>query len=117
MTKRYSRLAGFFLSAVAAAALFASTVTHPFFYDDGPYIEKNPLIRSITTIPRAFLQPFSPAAPGLYRPVTTAAYSVQYALFGLDPRGYHAVNILLHALVSSLVFLLAFRLFRHMPGA
>src|SRR3989344_4673378 len=111
------RLTGFFLTVVTAVALFSSTVVHPFFYDDIPYVAKNPAIRSLTTIPGAFLHPFSPAAPGLYRPVTTMSYTLQYALFGLDPRGYHATNVLLHAFVSGLLFLFAFRMFRSVSGA
>src|SRR3989344_5892833 len=111
------RLTGFFLTVVTAAALFSSTVVLPFFYDDIPYVAKNPAIRSLTTIPGAFLHPFSPAAPGLYRPVTTMSYTLQYALFGLDPRGYHATNVLLHAFVSGLLFLFAFRMFRSVSGA
>src|SRR3989344_4792878 len=95
---------GFLLSSATAATLFLSTLSHPFFYDDYYYVEKNPAIRSITALPQAFREPFSFAAPGLYRPLTTVSYAVDFALFGLQPKGFHATNILLHALVSSLLF-------------
>ncbi|MEE8310830.1 MAG: tetratricopeptide repeat protein [Candidatus Binatia bacterium] len=48
-------------------------------------------------------------APG-YRPLATLSFAINHAVGALDPRGYHAVNIALHALVSWLVFLLAIRL-------
>ena len=31
-----------------------------------------------------------------YRPVRFISYSLDYFLFGLDPRGYHATNVLFH---------------------
>lgn len=115
MTQRQKTLCGFFLSALTAALLFLSTLTHPFFYDDIFYVQKNPAIRAIT--PQAFLHPFSPVAPGLYRPLTTLSYAVEYAFFGEKPSGYHASNILLHALVSGVLFLFSFRILRDFFGA
>ena len=40
-----------------------------------------------------------------YRPVTTWTYALNYSLHGLNPRGYHVLNNILHGLVSSLVYL------------
>ncbi len=103
---------GFFLCSGTAAMLFLSTLSHPFFYDDLYYVEKNPAIRSITGLPRAFREPFSFAAPGLYRPMTTVSYAVDFALFGTNPRGFHATNILLHAIVSGLLFFVSLRILK-----
>jgi tetratricopeptide (TPR) repeat protein len=48
------------------------------------------------------------AAYGLYRPFTTFSYLLNYAVFGngTNPAGYHWVNIALHAVNVSLVYLL-----------
>lgn len=108
---------GFLLCSGTAAILFLSILSHPFFYDDIFYVEKNPAIRSIASLPRAFREPFSFAAPGLYRPMTTVSYAVDFALFGANPHGFHATNILLHAIVSGLLFLLALRILRDGFGA
>ena len=45
---------------------------------------------------------------GLYRPLTTASYLLNYAVFGngTHPAGYHWVNLALHAVNVSLVYLL-----------
>jgi hypothetical protein len=49
-------------------------------------------------------------ADWLLRPLSQGAFRVEYALFGLDPLGYHAVNLALHLLDAGLVYALAFRL-------
>jgi tetratricopeptide (TPR) repeat protein len=45
---------------------------------------------------------------GLYRPLTTFSYLLNYAIFGngTDPAGYHWVNLALHGVNVSLVYLL-----------
>lgn len=50
---------------------------------------------------------------GLYRPLTTLSYLVNYSVLGegANPAGYHAVNCALHAVNASLVFLLGLELF------
>lgn len=45
-----------------------------------------------------------------YRPVTHLTFSLDWFLWGLDPTGYHATNILLHATATVLVYVLARRL-------
>jgi protein O-mannosyl-transferase len=56
---------------------------------------------------------------GLYRPVTTLSYLLNYAL--LDnadrPEGYHWINFLLHFANVLLVYLLALRFLRKIPPA
>jgi len=39
-----------------------------------------------------------------WRPVTTLTFALDYALHGIDPFGYHLVNVALHAAVSVLLF-------------
>jgi hypothetical protein len=53
---------------------------------------------------------------GIYRPFTTLSFLLNYAILGngIDPAGYHWINILLHGVNVLLVFALALRL---LPGA
>jgi hypothetical protein len=53
---------------------------------------------------------------GLYRPVTTLSYLVNYAILGHgdSPIGYHVVNLLLHMVNVLLVLALALRLSRNL---
>jgi hypothetical protein len=46
-----------------------------------------------------------------YRPVTTLTFRFNHIIHGLHPLGYHAVNVLLHAAVSVLVFAFVLRTF------
>jgi tetratricopeptide (TPR) repeat protein len=50
---------------------------------------------------------------GLYRPLTTFSYLLNYAVFGngTHPAGYHWVNLALHAVNVSLVYLLGLLVF------
>ncbi|MCP4594448.1 MAG: tetratricopeptide repeat protein, partial [bacterium] len=43
----------------------------------------------------------------LYRPLTLLSFRLNHLACGDDPRGYHAVNLLLHAAVAGLVVVLA----------
>lgn len=57
---------------------------------------------------------------GLYRPITTLSYLLNYAILGNGerPGGYHWINIFLHMLNALLVYALAFRLLRKLwPAA
>ncbi len=49
---------------------------------------------------------------GLFRPLAQAAFRGEYALFGLDPLGYHVVGLALHLLAVALLYALALRLTR-----
>jgi tetratricopeptide (TPR) repeat protein len=54
---------------------------------------------------------------GLYRPLTTFSYLLNYAVFGngTHPAGYHWVNLGLHAVNVSLVYLLGLLVFEAAP--
>jgi hypothetical protein len=45
-------------------------------------------------------------------PVTWMTYGLDYVLWGLDPFGYHLTNLALHAANTTLVYVVALRLFR-----
>ncbi len=71
-------------------------------WDDPGYITNNPIIRdcsweSIKTI-------FSTASMGNYHPLTILSYAVEYGFAGLQPRIYHTDNLVLHILVTLLVY-------------
>jgi len=45
-----------------------------------------------------------------FRPVSVFSYSIDHALWGLNPVGYHITNLLIHVLVSLLLFALVRKL-------
>ncbi|MBX3473932.1 MAG: hypothetical protein KF754_06075 [Planctomycetes bacterium] len=82
-------------------------------WDDNWLISENRHIRGLSW--QNIQMFFNPMAPreelgNEYLPVRDLSYAVNYALDGLNPRGYHATNLLLHVFNSLLVMLLAMRL-------
>ena len=85
------------------ALLYGNTISNDFVFDDLLRIKHNPSIRSLRNIPPMF-NFFAPDRQ--YRPLRTATYALDYRLSGLNPKAYHISNILYHAAVSYLVFLM-----------
>lgn len=90
---------------------FANTLSSDFTnMDDDRYVILNPRIRDLSASGIAAI--FSSMDLNLYTPLTTLSFAVDYALWGLNPAGYHAVNLILHLLNTWLVFLFCARLSR-----
>jgi protein O-mannosyl-transferase len=54
---------------------------------------------------------FSTFHMGPYQPLSWMSYAVDHALWGMEPRGYHLTNVVLHAATAAFVVLCARRLF------
>lgn len=99
--------------AFAAALLYAPTVRHGFVFDDAPEVVRNDHVRSLARLPALFASGAWAGAGEtnpIYRPLTSATYALDFAVAGLSPAQFHLTNILLHAMASALVVLLALRL-------
>ena len=86
--------------AVVTAGIYAGSLDVPFLFDDAPAIERNESIRHLSTA----LLPPQTAAGAAGRPIVNLSLAINYALGGLNPRGYHAVNVGLHVLVGLVLF-------------
>ncbi len=87
------------------AVLYAPAFHHQFTnWDDDRQITANPDIRDLS--PQGIRKIFSSFYVSLYQPLTSLSWAVEYRFFGLDPRVYHAVNILLHLANIVLVYVL-----------
>jgi hypothetical protein len=53
---------------------------------------------------------FSTIRAGSWHPLTWISYSLDYAVWGMNPLGYHLTNIILHAVNTCVVVLLAIKL-------
>jgi protein O-mannosyl-transferase len=85
-----------------AAALIAITITiyaqslgNGFVWDDEQIIVSNPETRDLSALGTVLLSPDE--FPPYYRPLNRASYLIDYHLFGMDARGFHAVSLLIHA--------------------
>lgn len=102
------------LAALLAVLVYGNTLGNGFVYDDFREVAENPLVRSLDfsgLFRMYFRQPKQDPPPARVIPLFT--YALQHALHGTVPAGYHLVNILLHGLVSLLIYHLGLVLF---PG-
>jgi tetratricopeptide (TPR) repeat protein len=104
--KEDSLLLGLFL--VVATLIAYGPVWHAgFIWDDDTYITRNPLLTAPDGLRRIW---FSLDSPSQYFPLTYTTFYVERHLWGLNPMGYHLVNLLLHAANAFLVWRVLMRL-------
>ncbi|QWV96429.1 tetratricopeptide repeat protein [Geomonas nitrogeniifigens] len=105
-----TRLAIFLILVLAVCVAYGNTLSNGFVYDDEYQVLKNPWIRDFHFLPTIFTNEVwgfkGSSVSNYYRPLLHVVYMACYYLFGLKAWGYHALNILLHAAVTILVFLL-----------
>lgn len=90
--KPRTELTDVLLPLIIASLLYLGTLAGPFLYDDHRYIADNTQIREVTNAALLWISPYHEA--GLYRPVTSSSYLIDYAFYQLDPHGFHASNVL-----------------------
>lgn len=86
-----------------------------FLRDDFPVITENRWITSPAYIPEIFSSTlwgfyqgdFMTGTSNYYRPTMHLFLMASYSLFGLEPAGYHGVNLLFHIFNAFLVFMIA----------
>ncbi len=107
MTDGRDRAAAALLFA-AAVALFWPATAYPLLrWDDALNISQNEWLRFDAA---GVLFMAAGSRLGHWQPLTWASLALDRAVFGPGPFGHHLVNVLLHALNASLVFVLARRL-------
>ncbi len=83
-----------------------------FVWDDDGYVTANPLLTARDGLQRIW---FSRPISDSYLPMVNTTLRFEHGLWGLNPSGYHCVNILLHSLNALLVWAVLRRL--ALPGA
>lgn len=96
--------------------VYANSLSGEFIWDDVEQIVENPVIMDLHNVPSFFTSDLwklisNPAVgSNYYRPLFLLSLATDYSLWGLNPLGYHITNIILHALVSLLVYLIGRKL-------
>src|SRR3990172_1082501 len=81
----------FLLLAAIAAVVYVNTLGNEFAFDDFHVIPSDPTLLDVRSfLPTTWRGPRSPGE----RPLRTASYALDYALFGGDPFRYHLSNLL-----------------------
>jgi len=101
------------LLAAIIGIVFGASLAGEFVWDDRPLIADNPMIRDLDSIGQLLTSSFWETGDrhdrfrSFFRPVVSASYAADYALWGLEPLGFRITNLLLHAICCLLVFRLA----------
>ena len=99
------------LLIVAVCVVYANSLGGPFLLDDDTLVKGNPLIQSISNIPKFFKVDIfahnvnAKSISNSYRPLQTMTYAIDFSFWGNNPIGFHLTNILLHLSAVLLVFL------------
>jgi len=104
------RVAGAALAASIALLVFANSLSNGFVYDDRTVVLRNAALRDPWNWRTILLTPSWAPGTGAaiaYRPLSTWSLALDRAAYGDEPRGYHAVNVALHAANAALVTVFA----------
>jgi hypothetical protein len=104
------------LPVLLAFVAFRDVFAYSFTTGDILGLIRSSIIDHVSDLGRIFSEPLSGSVTDLvpfhfYRPVSTLSYSFDYAVWGLDPFGYHLTDVMLHAAVGACVALCARRVF------
>jgi len=94
--------AGAALIVVAGVIAYSSGLSTPFLFDDETGIVRNQQIRQVWPLDDALSPP--PETPVARRPLVNLTLAINYAFSGLEPRGYHVTNLLIHLLAALTLF-------------
>ena len=106
--------AGLALALLATASYLPAMLWGGFVWDDFQHIVNEPALRDAAGLARFWFAPAEVHEP-FYRPLTYTTFWLEHQLWGLDPTGYHVVNVLLHAANGLLLWGILARL--AVPGA
>jgi Flp pilus assembly protein TadD len=85
---------------IAGFAVYWNTLPAPFTFDDEHAIVINEQIRHLSTSLSATEQ----GSPLAGRPLVSVSFAINYALGGLNVRGYRLVNVAIHVVCALLLF-------------
>lgn len=100
--------------ALLVLLVYLPAVRYNFVWDDTIFLRDMPAYRDPNLWLPALFQPFM-LSPNYFRPLAILTFVAEVNLVGLNPAFFHFTNILLHAINTGLVALLAFFLFSSSP--
>ena len=106
----------YFILILAVLLVYFNSFQNAFQFDDFHVLVKNPFVKSPENILKFFWEP--KMGSGMiketsgYRPLFMVSFALNYAIWDLDPCGYHLFNVAIHILCSILVYLVTFQFLR-----
>jgi len=100
--------------ALWSFTIYFNSLSGEFVFDDESVVQNNISIQSVSNIPKFFTadEGFHKVIGRYYRPVVSTTYTIDYALWGLNPFGYHLTNILIHLFSCVVLFFILLNLLR-----
>lgn len=104
-------------------AVYSNSFSAALIFDNAAILLKDPRLTAVTARNLHLIWTaeywYPNVGNGLYRPLTTLSYLLNYTILGNGPQpaGYHWVNYLLHAAAATLLYLLGLAIFRRMAPA
>lgn len=90
------------LAGVMAVAVYLNALRNPFVFDDHLTVVTNASIRDLWDV-QAIVR------GSVFRPLENLTFALDYAVWGLNPFGFHLTSLLLHAVNVLLLFALTSR--------
>ena len=81
---------------VAGLLVYSNSLSSPFLFDDQNSIVGNSQIRQLWPLSIPLSPPRDTPVAG--RPLVNLSFAINYAMGGLDPWGYHLVNVVIHVI-------------------
>lgn len=100
------------LIIIACVIAYANSLDNGFVWDDNMFIKDNYFIRDVSNLTNIFQSDFwETSVKGqkgtFYRPLITASLIIDYAVWELNPFGYHLTNLIMFIICALLVWLCA----------
>ncbi|MCF8298976.1 MAG: tetratricopeptide repeat protein [Saprospiraceae bacterium] len=98
------------LILILSFLVFVNSLNSKFIasWDDNAYVIENIAIKGLSA--QNIKTIFTSFYVGHYQPISILSYSIDYSLFGLNPKGFHITNLIFHLLNIILVFFLIYKL-------
>jgi len=107
MTTLAKHLLHIAIIAILAGIFYAPSLRNDFIWDDDEYVYNNAAVQSSEGLKDIW---FSYKMPQYY-PMVFTTFWVEHKLWGLDPYGYHAVNLALHIVNAALIYVILLHLY------
>ena len=109
-----NHLPAVFLILALGFIVYLNSLNGKFIWDDEVLVNNNTYIRNWHNITNIFTKDIGTgggAGYNYYRPLQIFTYLIDYSIWGLNVKGYHLTNILLHSLVALAIYWLVNILF------
>jgi tetratricopeptide (TPR) repeat protein len=110
-------LCGVFVCLVVVGILYSPVSTFSFLnFDDNEYVTENPWVRTGISWEN-IVSAFTGVKGAHWHPLTWISHMIDVSLFGLDSGSHHLMNVFIHAINVSIVFIFAYTICSNVWGA